>query len=74
MVNSLPRYKAPSDGRLTTDMVSAYREAGALILEGFVTVESCAALQQRALELVDDFDPETVRTVFSSASDEHQSE
>ncbi len=72
MVNSIPRYKAPSDGRLTTDMVSAYREAGALILEGFVTVESCAALQQRALELVDGFDPETVRTVFSSASDEHQ--
>ena len=59
-------FPAPADGRLTPEMLAAYERAGVLVLEGFVTVEACRKLQQRTLELVDAFDPETVRSVFST--------
>ena len=48
-------------------MVEAYREAGVIVLKGFVAKDDCARLRDRALELVDAFDPSTVRSVFSSA-------
>jgi len=47
-------------------MVAAFQEAGVLVLRGFVAVEECRRLQQRALELVDAFDPSEVRSVFST--------
>ncbi len=64
----LPRFPAPADGRLGADMVDAYRRAGVLILEGFADVERCAELRERALELVADFDPASVSSVFSTTS------
>ena len=65
--NTLPTFDAPRDGRLSADMVAAYREAGVIVLKGFVAKDDCARLRDRALELVDAFDPSTVRSVFSSA-------
>ena len=47
-------------------MVAAYRDAGVIILHDFVSVEKCARLKRRALELVADFDPSEVRSVFST--------
>ena len=55
-------------------MVADYREAGVLILRDFVSREACDRLRQRMLEMVDDFDPTEVRTVFSTTSDAHQAD
>ena len=64
--DALPSFPAPEGGRLTPDMLAAYREAGVIILEGFVSAAACARLRERALELVDEFDPSEVRSVFST--------
>jgi len=74
MTARLPKYTAPGDGALSAAMVAAYREAGVLILTDFVSLEACNALRQRTLELIDDFDPSTVDTVFSTQTDEHQAD
>jgi phytanoyl-CoA hydroxylase len=63
---SIPTFDAPPDGHLTADMVAAYRDVGVIVLKGFVAKEECARLRQRALELVDEFDPSDVRSVFST--------
>ena len=49
-------------------MLAAFDDAGVLILRGFVSIEKCCALRSRALELVDEFDPREVRSVFSTTS------
>lgn len=64
--DSIPKFSAPPDGRLTDDMLRAYREAGVLVVEDFVAVSACRRLRERALELVAEFDPQTVRHVFST--------
>ena len=74
MPESLPVYPAPPDGLLTSEMIDDYREAGVLILRHFVDVESCAALRERMQQLIDEFDPAEVRSVFSTKSDEHQAD
>ena len=66
----LPTFEAPSGGRLTPEMVAAYRAAGVLILEHFVGKAACDELRARTLELVDDFDPAEVRSVFSTTGQE----
>ena len=74
MDDSIPTYTAAPDGSLSSEMASAYREAGVIVLHDFVSSDACSALRQRALELVDAFDPATVDTVFSSATDQHQAD
>jgi hypothetical protein len=64
--DQLPRFSAPKDGRLTAPMLRAYREAGVLVLDGFVQRSDCRKLRDRAMELVDGFDPATVKHVFST--------
>ena len=66
MMVSIPTYKAPQGGALDHVMLTDYRDAGVLILEDFVAVEECARLRARALELVEAFDPQSVRHVFST--------
>ncbi|MDH3909489.1 MAG: phytanoyl-CoA dioxygenase family protein, partial [Gammaproteobacteria bacterium] len=66
MLDSIPSHKAPPGGSLSDAMRSDYDSAGVLILEDFVPVEACERLRERALELVGDFDPQTVRHVFST--------
>jgi len=72
MINSLPVYEALSDGGLSPEMRKAFDDAGVIILRNFVSNDACAALQRRAMELVDEFDPAEVRTVFSSIDGVHQ--
>ena len=74
MPESLPQYAAPPHGQLNPDMLADYREAGVLILRDFVSREACRVLKRRMLELVEEFDPEQVRTVFSTTSDSHQAD
>lgn len=64
--DDLPCFASPADGRLTDEMLDAYESAGVILLRDFVSVEACDALRQRALELVEQFDPEEVRSVFST--------
>ncbi|WP_197493145.1 phytanoyl-CoA dioxygenase family protein [Woeseia oceani] len=65
-VSALPRYTAPADGCLSNEMLAAYRMHGVLILDGFVSRSQCDALRDRALELVADFDPASIRSIFST--------
>ena len=70
-VMPLPRYVAPDGGVLTNQMRADYATSGVLILENFVSRQRCAVLRERALELVDAFDPADVQSVFST-DDEQQ--
>ncbi len=55
-------------------MLADFEEHGVLILRDFVSLEACKALRQRMQEMVDAFDPGTVRSVFSTTSDAHQAD
>ncbi len=69
---SLARFKAPDNGALSAEMLAAYAEDGVILLEDFVTAESCERLRRRALSLVDAFDPSGVSSVFSTTSRRQQ--
>jgi len=62
----IPVFDAPPGGELSDDMIAAYHAAGVLVLRNFASVEACARLRKRALELVEAFDPAEVRSVFST--------
>ena len=68
----IPTFEAPAGGCLGDDMLAAYRESGVLVLRNFVSVDACEALQVRAAELVAEFNPSAVRSVFSTTDDTHQ--
>ena len=68
----IPIFEAPAGGCLSDDMLAAYRESGVLVLRNFVSVDACKALQTRAAELVAEFNPSAVRSVFSTTDDIHQ--
>ena len=62
----IPVYDAPAGGILRADMLRAYREAGVMVLRNFVSLTACQRLRDRAAELVSGFDPDRVRSVFST--------
>ncbi len=51
---------------LSTDQIAAFERDGVLVIERFVDAAACDALIARAGELVDAFDPDEVRSVFST--------
>jgi phytanoyl-CoA hydroxylase len=51
---------------LTPRQKALYERDGFLILENFVSRESCAALRKRAEEMVVDFEPEDTVSIFST--------
>jgi phytanoyl-CoA hydroxylase len=65
------RFRAPADGRLTPAMKDAYERDGFLVLEGFADEEAIAALRRRIDELVEAFDADSVRTIFSTDRQKH---
>ncbi|MBT8099537.1 MAG: phytanoyl-CoA dioxygenase family protein [Gammaproteobacteria bacterium] len=65
-MNELPRYAAPTDGRLNDQMLDDFRASGVLILDDFVTPEECDRLRRHTLELIEAFDPSEVKHVFSA--------
>ena len=67
LMDKLPSYTAPADGRLSAEMIADFHEAGVLILEGFVSPERCEELRQHTLDLIEKFDPTEVKHVFSAA-------
>ena len=62
----LPTFAAPFGGELTAAMIAAFDESGVIILQDFVSKDDCLALKSRALELVAAFDPDQVKSVFST--------
>lgn len=64
----LPAFASPAGGRLTPEMLDAYRTHGVIILRDFVTRDACETLRRRALELVAGFDAGAVRSVFSTTT------
>lgn len=46
--------------------IDQYRQEGFLVLEGFIENSSCDRLRRRATELVNDFDPSGVVSIFST--------
>jgi phytanoyl-CoA hydroxylase len=63
---TIPTHTATAERGLSGPMLADYRSAGVLVIEDFVPVDACRRLRERALQLVDEFDPETVRHVFST--------
>ncbi len=51
---------------LTATQQLAWQQDGCLVLPGFNTLQEIAALRQRALEIVDCFDPMESKTVFTT--------
>ena len=64
-------YAAPSDGRLTSEMLSAYDRDGFLVLHDFAEAADCDELSARAGEIVEDFDPGSAATIFSTTTKAH---
>jgi len=52
--------------KLTTEQLAQYDRDGFLVLAGFADARECDALRQRAAELVAEFDPASVRSIFST--------
>ena len=67
-MKALPAFPAADGGRLSDEMRSAFDKTGVIILRGFAKPTDCRKLQQRTSELVDAFDPASVRSVFSTTS------
>ena len=51
---------------LSSDQLAFYKRDGFLVLENFVPEEACELLRSRAEELVCDFDPQGVVSIFST--------
>jgi phytanoyl-CoA hydroxylase len=56
---------------LTAAQRRAWQDQGYLHLEGFAAPEACAALRGRMAELLEDFDPAGLGTVFSTDDQRH---
>ncbi len=69
-ISAIPSYAAPAGGQLTDEMVDAFMAAGVLVLRDFVGTDACEALRARTAELVEQFDPAEVRSVFSTTGQE----
>ena len=65
-IDEIPSYLAPVGGCLTDEMLADFKEAGVLVLRDFVSIDACDALRTRAAELVAEFDPAEVRSIFST--------
>lgn len=52
-------------------MRAAFEETGVIILKGFATPAECAALKRRAFDLIDEFDADAHRTIFSTTTQAH---
>jgi phytanoyl-CoA hydroxylase len=65
-ISTIPVFEAPKSGQLNDKMLSSYDAAGVIILEGFLSIDDCERLKKRTLQLIEEFDPKSVRSVFSA--------
>jgi phytanoyl-CoA hydroxylase len=66
VLDSIPIGKVVGCSGLMPEQLVSFKSAGVIVLEDFVPVDECQRLRKRALKLVDEFDPGTVRSVFSA--------
>lgn len=62
----IPTGKVDPAGQLTSRQLAEFDAAGVIVLEDFVPVSECQQLRERAQQLVDEFDPGEVRSIFSA--------
>ncbi len=60
--------------RLTIELLAQYDRDGFLVLSDFVDARSCDALRRRAEELVHDFDPSGIVSIFSTREQNRRSD
>jgi len=65
-VESIPVSGVSDNAGLSTQQVADFDTAGVIVLEDFVAVSECERLRERAIKLVDEFDPSSVRSIFSA--------
>ena len=58
-------------GAYTAEMAAAWARDGYLVLDGFVASQDCQAMLTRAHHLIDDFDVDAHRVVFSAKGQSH---
>jgi phytanoyl-CoA hydroxylase len=59
---------------ITDDQIEHYRRDGFLVLADFVDADACASLRVAAERIIDEFDPESHRTVFTTDEQERVSD
>jgi len=64
-------FKFPDNGELSDGMTSAYHRDGFLVLTDFASSLDCAKLIARAQDLVEAFEPEDTKTIFSTHEQAH---
>ena len=67
----VPRFQASADGTPTQAMLDAYARDGVLVIENFIDGSTLDLLKSQTGRIVDDFDPDSVRTVFSTREQSH---
>lgn len=67
-MSTITAFSFPADANA---LRAAFEEAGVVILRGFAGADACAALKARAFDLIDGFDIDAHRTVFSTTSQAH---
>lgn len=67
----LPRFDARTFDQLTPDMKTAFERDGVLVLDGLVSDDMCDRLRARMADMIEGFDVEEHRSIFSSASRAH---
>jgi len=70
-MKSADRFIAPPDGHLDDTMRTAWHRDGFLVLEGFKSATQLLELRRRIDALVEKFDPDSVRTVFTTGDQSH---
>lgn len=67
--NGLPDFSTAinsSQAHLSEEQIQLFQEQGYLVLEGLISLEACQILRQRANDLVNDFDPDGLVSIFST--------
>ena len=68
------RFPAPQDGKLSAEMLVAWNEDGFLVLENFVSADACDALKAHCETLLNDFDPGSIASIFSTKDQSHRAD
>lgn len=58
-------------GNVSSEQIDFFNSQGYLVLESYASPEEIEAMRKRMDELLDDFDPSTTKTVFSTKTHQH---
>ncbi len=67
----IPRFDARNFTGITPDMQECFVRDGVLVLDKLIPENECNALKDRVADMVDAFNPEDHKNVFSSVSEAH---